>query len=136
MPYKSTALAVELMPAVKSLWPNLHFLEYAQRWVEFGAWTQPDPCAPATGVCNGGNNSGAACTTANEATICTGGGSCTFSMNDYGIAFGDDGPGRCILDTDPSDGTGRFPDRHGTSTDSGSYGSAFSNTMWDAYYPP
>lgn len=135
MPYKATALAVELMPSIKSLWPNSHLLDYAKRWVEFGAWTQPDPCAPAEGSCSGGDNPGAACNTANELSTCTGGGTCTLSMDNYGVTFGDDGAGGCILDSNPSDGIGRFPNAHGSSANSGYYGSAFSNTMWDNYYP-
>jgi hypothetical protein len=38
-------------------------------------------------------------------------------------------------DLDPSDGLGRYPDRHGASANDGYYQSAFANEMWDAYVP-
>ena len=79
--------------------------DYVKRWVARGTHAQPDPCAPSDG-----------------------------SWDNYGITYGPDGNGGCILDTDTSDGTGRFPELHGTSADGGSYGSAFANTMWDAYW--
>jgi hypothetical protein len=54
----------------------------------------------------------------------------------YGVTYGPDGSGGCILDTDPSDGTGRFPPLHGASTDEGHYGSRFAEEMWDTYVRP
>lgn len=56
MPIKYTALLLRLMPAWSANWPELtvygrthsvdSVLDYADRWVRFGRWTQPDPCAP------------------------------------------------------------------------------------------
>ena len=44
--------------------------------------------------------------------------------------------GGCIQDTDPSDGTGRFPALHGTSVDDGYRLSEFQRAMWNAYRNP
>lgn len=41
--------------------------------------------------------------------------------------------GSGALDTDPSDGTGRWPALHGAARDAGYYGSAFADAMWTAY---
>jgi len=49
------------------------------------------------------------------------------------VTYGPDGNGGCILDQDPSDGTGRFPLLHGTAADEGHHGSAFANEMWSAH---
>ncbi len=48
-PWKGAALALHLMPALKTVWNNPVFFDYVDRWVNFGGWTQPDPCAPAKG---------------------------------------------------------------------------------------
>lgn len=45
-PYKATALVLRLMPALRCIWTNPDLLEYADRWVTFGTWSQPDPYAP------------------------------------------------------------------------------------------
>jgi hypothetical protein len=139
LPYKANATAAYLFDEVYAIWGYEPFFEYVERWVADGAWTQPDPCAPPTGVCSGGNNAGAACTLASEPAVCTGdGGFCDATVkwdDDYGVLYGPDGVGGCILDTDESDGTGRFPLLHGTSADDGYYGSAFAEEMWDAYHP-
>jgi hypothetical protein len=140
MVWKSTATALRLMPELIPIWGYDPFLEYVDRWVAQGAWTQPDPCAPPDGVCAGGDVPGTACTSADERTVCTG----TDAVCDlagtwdahYGITFGPDGSGGCIADTDPTDGTGRFPDRHGDATDDGYYQSAFANELWDAHVAP
>jgi hypothetical protein len=137
MCWKATAAAVLLMPGLREIWNHEEFLEYVDRWVTHGAWTQPNPCAPPDGVCAGGDADGEACTLANEPLICTGeGGYCDTSTCwevGYVVTFGPDGSGGCIPDTDPSDGTGRFPLLHGTSTDEGHHGSRFANEMWDAH---
>lgn len=86
--WKGAALALNLMPELSALWNNVNLQEYVDRWVSFGAWTQPDPYAP--------NGEGA-------------------------------------LDSNPADGVGRYPSLHGSNTDGGSYGSAFMESMWDAY---
>ncbi|MFH2010090.1 MAG: hypothetical protein ABI333_26065 [bacterium] len=139
LPWKSTATALYLMPELIPVWNYQPFFDYVNRWVSFGAWSQPDPCAPPDGgTCQGGDNAGAPCTTASAPTVCTGDeASCDTTVSydtNYGVTYGPDGNGGCIPDTDPSDGIGRFPLLHGTSTDDGHYGSAFANAMWSAYY--
>jgi len=125
------------MPELEYVWSHEEFLDYVDRWVSLGAWTQPDPCAPPDGVCRGGDSDGAACTSASEPSVCTGEEAyCDLSVSwdaRYRVTYGPDGSGGCIPDSDPADGTGRFPLLHGTSTDSGHYGSAFAEEMWDAY---
>ena len=137
LPWKATATALQLMPSLIDVWNQQDFLDYAERWVSHGTWSQPDPCAPVVGVCEGGDNPGAACTTASEPTVCTGDSaycdaSATFDA-DYGVLYGPDGNGGCIPDTDPSDGTGRFPALHGMNADDGHYGSPFAGELWDAH---
>ena len=73
---------------------------------------------------------------AGSGSRCGVGGTCQLSMDGYGKTFGPDGKGGCILDTDPSDGIGRFPYRHGANKDEGSYGSPFINSMWAKYAKP
>lgn len=48
-PFKGSALALHLMPKLKTVWNDSVFFNYVDRWVETGLWTQPDPCAPAKG---------------------------------------------------------------------------------------
>ncbi|MBD3314151.1 MAG: hypothetical protein GF344_00050 [Chitinivibrionales bacterium] len=103
-PWKGEALACRLMPSLKKLWNNEAFFEYVERWVTFGTWSQPDPCAPADTTWSG-----------------------------YGVTFGPDGKGGCIRDTDTTDGIGRFPRRHGAEADGGGRYSEFQAAMWDAY---
>jgi hypothetical protein len=114
--WKGTALALLLMPELRCLWDNDHFLDYVDRWVTQGAITQPDPCAPTDG-----------------------------NLANYGVTYGPDGNGGCIPDTEPtctaqelSDGAtapciGRWPALHGSNTDGGYYTSDFHATMWTAY---
>jgi hypothetical protein len=139
MPWKSNATALLLMPELAALWNYQPFFDYVERWVSQGAWAQPDTCAPPDGVCSGGDNAGAPCTSASEPSVCTGTDAfCDLTVSwdaHYGVTYGPDGSGGCIQDTDPSDGTGRFPALHGTNADSGYYGSAFADEMWDAYHP-
>jgi hypothetical protein len=140
LPWKSTAAALYLMEDLVPVWNHEDFFTYVDRWVELGAWATGDPCAPADGgACSGGDNPGAACTSASEPEICTGQDAfCDLTVGweaGYGVTYGPDGDGGCILDQDPSDGTGRFPLLHGTATDDGHYGSAFAEAMWDAYVP-
>ncbi len=104
---KDAALVMYLMGMSSLNAYSQEVLRYADRWVTFGMWTKPDPCAPHTG-----------------------------NMADYGIKFGPDGSGDCIKDTDPSDGIGRFPTMHGTNADGGSYGSVFADEMWRQYRGP
>jgi len=117
--FKQTALIMNLMPGLRKIWKHEHLLSYADRWVTFGAWTQPDPCAP---VIRGGVR---------------------------GVDYGPDPnhPGMCILDPDlayyngPSDFAceegkecGRFPSRHGVNNDGGYRYSKFAAAMWKAYW--
>ena len=106
--WKGEALALHLLPEMKSIWSNPMFFDYVDRWVEIGAWSQPDVCAPFDG---------------NKAN--------------YKITFGPDParPGDCIRDTDPSDGVGRFPNLHGSRKDGSSEGrySDYIAAMWKAY---
>jgi hypothetical protein len=135
--WKATATALRLMPELLPVFNHEELLTYVDRWVAFGAWTQPDPCAPPDGVCVGGDNAGTACTTANEAQVCTGDeGVCDTTANwdaNYGVTYGPDGAGGCIWDEDPSDGIGRFPQLHGTNADGGHHSSPFADEMWEAY---
>ncbi len=120
--HKGEVLAAELMPVLKDAWPAADLAKatnYAERWVNHGTWTQPDPCAPYDG-----------------------------NPSNYGITFGPDphNPGMCILDPDlayyngPTDfacqagrACGRYPEKHGSSRDGGQYRSDFVAAMWDAY---
>jgi hypothetical protein len=44
--YKATALALRLLPALRCIWTDDRILRYADRWVQHGVWTQPDPYQP------------------------------------------------------------------------------------------
>jgi len=103
-PWKGEALACHLMPALKTLWGHPAYFEYVDRWVELGAWTQPDMCAPPD-----------------------------TSWDRYGVTFGPDGNGGCVCDDDSSDGIGRFPEHHGIERDGGGRYSRFQAAMWQAY---
>lgn len=144
-PWRGTVLAMRLWPALQDVWTNPLLFDYVDRWVAAGAWSQPDPCAPPDGVCAGGDHAGDPCTSANEATVCTGEDAvCDLTVhydpdgtegleNHYGVTYGPDGAGGCILDTDPADGTGRFPQFHGTEVDGGYRGSDFQRALWAAH---
>lgn len=137
MNWKATATAIHLMPELRPLWNHEELLDYVDRWVDFGAWSQPDPCAPPDGTCSGGDNDGAACTFASAPTVCTGDDAVCDAMAswdaNYGVTYGPDGAGGCIADSDDSDGTGRFPHLHGVNADGGHHGSGFAGEMWSAY---
>jgi hypothetical protein len=66
-PWKGQALAVQLMPGLKSVFNFTMLLEYADRWVTLGLWMKPDTCAPYDG-----------------------------SMSNYGVTFGPNGHSGCI----------------------------------------
>lgn len=144
MIWKGPVIAMQLIPEISDIWNNSHFVSYVDRWVTFGAWAQPDMCAPPEGTCAGGNNSGAFCTTASMIDVCggwdcgrdsDGTACCNIGSDNYGITFGPDPaqPGQCILDNNSSDGIGRYPWRHGLDADTGGYQSAFMNSMWNEY---
>ena len=42
-PFKGMAIALLLMPELREVWDYEPFIDYVDRWVNFGAWTQPDP---------------------------------------------------------------------------------------------
>jgi hypothetical protein len=43
-PWKSAVTAMHLMPELAQTWPQSdELIEYVDRWVSFGLWTQPDP---------------------------------------------------------------------------------------------
>jgi hypothetical protein len=137
MAWKATAAAVRLLPGLEAIWNHPDFLAYVDRWVARGAHTQPDPCAPPSGACVGGDAAGAACTLASGPAVCTGTDAACDVTGDwdagYGVTFGPDGQGGCLADDDPADGTGRFPLLHGAAADDGYHGSAFGDAMWAAY---
>jgi len=132
--WKATATALLLMPALRQAFQGEDLLQYVRRWVKFGAWTQPDPCAPANGLCVGGDNPGTACSTANEDRACKGDNAiCDVQSHwaeNYQITYGPDGQGSCIRDKNPRDGIGRFPLSHGTGADGGYHGDNFADEMW------
>jgi len=45
MTWKATALGLQSMPELRRAWNDESFLEYVDRWVNFGTWAQPDPYA-------------------------------------------------------------------------------------------
>lgn len=121
--HKGEALAAKLMPALTNAWPEgdlSYATNYAERYVNVGVWSQPDPCAPYDD-----------------------------NPDNYGITYGPDpeNPGMCILDPDlayyngpedfackPEEECGRYPEKHGTFADEGQYKSVFVETMWNAYW--
>jgi hypothetical protein len=133
--FKGTFLSIYLVSPMRDIWNDTYWEQYVMRWVTVGAWAQPDPCAPATGTCNGGPNDGKPCTSAFPDKACGETQYCILSMDDYGKQFGPDGKGGCILDSDHSDGIGRFPQYQGYAKNGGYSGSAFAAAMWDAYGP-
>ncbi|MEX0887440.1 MAG: hypothetical protein WD009_13475 [Phycisphaeraceae bacterium] len=44
-PWKGQVLAVHLMPELRPVWNNELMIQYVERWVTVGVWTQPDPIA-------------------------------------------------------------------------------------------
>lgn len=153
-PGKGIALAVRLVPGLEQIWNDVYFLDYTDRWVGFGAWTQPDVCAPIEGICVGGTNAGGYCNSAREnGSICVtginsasgycnyycpGNGWCNYSArwSNYGVTFGMNSSGGCIVDTNPTDGIGRFAGLHGFNRDglfTGIYRDIFVDNLWAAY---
>jgi len=104
--WEGPVVAMKLMPALTPIWNNTNFSVYVERYHNLGEWSQPDPCAPYDG--NPSNRS---------------------------ITYGPDGSGGCILDTDSSDGIGRFPNVHGTNPNGATvYVSRFFDEMWNLYF--
>jgi hypothetical protein len=122
---QATFMIFKLMPSLSEFFYDAGFMGYAKRWLLHGASTSGDTCAPAVGVCDGGINPGLATTSAKASIDCLGipnsGVPAKFEadMSQYGEAFGPNGSGGCIEDTDPSDGIGRFPLQDGVYGESG-----------------
>ena len=107
--FKQTTLIMELVPALKTIWPFQELIDYAERWVTHGAWTQPDPCAPPSR--GGGHNP--------ETGMC---------ILDPNLAYfnnRDDFACKEGLEC------GRFPELHGVSTDAGDRYSDFAAAVWN-----
>ncbi|NLC30458.1 MAG: hypothetical protein GX765_00195 [Candidatus Moranbacteria bacterium] len=102
MIWKGPVMAIKFMPEAEIIWDNRLFEEYVNRWVYYGAWAQPDPCAPVMGYCIGGSNPGRVCTYADH-SVCGTGGKCAGGIcpsGDYagqpcGAGVGPDGAGGC-----------------------------------------
>lgn len=137
-PYKGEGLVALLIPGMKDVWNDPGFFQYIDRWVNHGLLTQPDPCAPAVGTWLGGPDDGKPCTSAGDTAIGDAQ-QCVADRSQYGVTYGPDPkrPGDCIRDTDPSDGTGRFPTRDGVHKDGrgGGYESKYVDFMWKTYRP-
>lgn len=136
-PWRAEAIAMYMFPELKLVWNDPEFFEFVNRRTYHGAWAQPDPCAPVTGLCVGGPNDGADCTAANGTTVCEDG-TCDYSLkyaSDFGVAYGPDpnDADDCIRDTDPSDGIGRYPQNHGLNRNSGGYSNGFADSLWELY---
>lgn len=118
---KGSALVVRIFNSLaptssfQTIWNDPLHLAYTDRWVNSGAVTQPDPCAPHDG-----------------------------DASHYGTTFGPDGHGGCILDPDLTSGStmtqfscraglqcGRFPLLQGNRVYS--HGDLFVDAMWNAY---
>ncbi|MCX7985193.1 MAG: T9SS type A sorting domain-containing protein [Bacteroidetes bacterium] len=134
--YKGEALCAHLMPAMRDVWDDsvyIKLIKYVDRMVQLGKWTQPDPCAPAEGKWRGsGPKNGLPCTSAMPSPV--NGDTCILSYGNYRKTFGPDpnNPGKCLCDTDSSDGIGRFPYVHGNQM-GWQYKSKFVDTMWAVY---
>jgi hypothetical protein len=109
---KGSALFVRLVPGLGALWNDDLGLDYADRWVAMGAYTQPDHCAP---LSQGGGPDPANpghCIPDPDLSMCA--------------TFPD-------CDCQAGKQCGRFPDLHGTGADQGLHGSAFVDVMWSAF---
>jgi hypothetical protein len=102
-PWKGSILAIKLMPELAVVWNDDVTTRYVERWVNFGAWASPDPCAPVLPDYDWDR--------------------------DYGVKFGPDPdkPGDCIR------GSGRFTEHHGLYTDEGYHSSRFVDNLWERY---
>ena len=106
MPMKYIALALLMMPELRTVWTSDYLIMYADRWVTVGGWATPDPCAPfPSSVTTWPDPPG------------------------YEVSYGPDPskPGDCIR------GSGRFPGSHGANKDDGGRQSTFGNFFWKNY---
>jgi hypothetical protein len=109
---KGSALVVRLIPGLSEVWSDDAGLEYVDRWVDHGAWTQPDPCAP---VSQGGGpdpSRPGECILDPDLTAGS-----TFTR--YSCQAGKE--------------CGRFPELHGSSRNEGEHSSALVDAAWPAY---
>lgn len=106
--FKQTALIMELVPALKTIWPFQELIDYAERWVTQGAWTQPDPCAPPS---RGGGHDPET-------------GTCILDPNLAYYNNRDDFACKEGLEC------GRFPELHGINVDAGDRYSDFAAAVW------
>jgi hypothetical protein len=109
---KGSALIVRLIPGLSEVWNDDANLEYADRWVDHGTWTQPDPCAPMS------QNGGPDPTRPGECILdpdLTAGS--TFTS--YSCKVGKE--------------CGRFPELHGSSRNGGFHSSALVDAAWPVY---
>ncbi len=100
--FRGAAIALRFIEG-QSIFNHEPFFEYTDRWMDFGAWTVPDPCAPPHP---------------------------TLGMAVYGQAFGPDGSedGDCIRGA----GRG-YEDRHGTMAGRGDWDHPFLGEMFTEY---
>jgi hypothetical protein len=109
---KGSALVVRLIPGLSEVWNDDASLEYVDRWVDHGTWTQPDPCAP---VSQGGGpdpSRPGECVLDPDLTAGS-----TFTR--YSCQAGKE--------------CGRFPELHGSSRNDGEHSSALVGAAWQAY---
>ena len=110
MPWKYTALVLTLLPELRPVWNNDQIIEYADRWVNQGAHTQPDPCAP---VSQGGGPKGDG-TCILDPDLTTGS-----TFTNFTCQAGKE--------------CGRFPELEGSNKNSGARSSVFGDFMWKNY---
>lgn len=133
--WRGTLVPLVLWPELEAVWNDDEFIRYGVRWVNDGSEADNDTCAPARGACEGGEHDGESCTRANEDTVCGTSSQCTGDPESYQVTWGPDpsNPGRCIEDTDPTDGIGRYPQIHHQNANDGYYSSKFAGDMIAKY---
>lgn len=109
---KGSALLVRLVPGLGAIWNDDMGLDYADRWVMSGAYTQPDYCAPLSEGGGPDPKSPGHCIPDPDLTQCA-----TYPE----------------CDCQAGKECGRFPALHGTVADGGLHGSAFVDAMWKAF---
>jgi hypothetical protein len=109
---KADSLVIHLIPGMQAMWHDDASLGYVERFVTFGVWTQPDPCAPADQ--GGGPNPARP-------------GEC--------ILDPDLAPGSTFTDFSCQAGQlcGRFPEQHGTRRDFPMWQSLLAEAMWPVF---
>jgi hypothetical protein len=109
---KGSALVVRLIPGLAAIWNDDIELDYADRWVKTGAFTQPDYCAPPS----------------------QGGGP---DPDNPGQCIPDPDLEQCATYPDcacqAGKECGRFPALHDSGADQGLHRSSFVDAMWKAF---